>query len=279
MFAKTMNLNKVCVLILSKMKKQIFQGWELKLIVVAGVFLLCAIIFELLNFSTLEKYPMFWAIMTRLAGAAIATVLVLIIQRLHKRSELEKYFKKISGSYIRIDIAQDNVEKSPLAQESPNEILHPSNFDSEYLDIHFQQNNVGLSIDFEYTGGYQFLIEAEYFYNMDGKVHATIDFSKANKSVGTGRYLHVQGRFKGHFGTFTIYQLPDDHDKLLVLYQHIHPREISWNPDENKGWEIWIKQDKIKVKYPTPPNSPQQSASPAPPASPSPGDPSYIYQS
>jgi hypothetical protein len=66
------------------------------------------------------------------------------------------------------------------------------------------------------------------------------------KKTGTtayGPYRYIAGAsYVGHQGIYKIYRLEEDKTKLLVLYHHLFPRKPEYNPDNNKGWEIWQKQ-------------------------------------
>ena len=112
-----------------------------------------------------------------------------------------------------------------------------------------QEDNRKLPILLTYEGENTFTILADYWYSMNCKVKATVEFSETNKAFADGRYIYTEGKFKGHFGTYRIYRFNEDDNKLLVLYQHIFPRENEFNPDNNRGWEIWEKSPEKKYYH------------------------------
>jgi hypothetical protein len=122
----------------------------------------------------------------------------------------------------RINIGQDNTTDATLDN--------------------MQARNIGLPIELHYSGGDAFRIEARYWEDLGCRVEAQIEFVEGNRMVATGRYRYLDGcDYSGHYGTYTVYRMQEDDNRLLVLYQHVFPRMNANNPDANRGWEIWEK--------------------------------------
>lgn len=219
------------------MRYTLIEKWERIGLIFSVAILISAGLLEVFANCWAKNYPTIISILTGLAGGFIATIIVLYFERKHRKNKLHNNYSKISGSYIRFDIGQDNTPKSTVT--NLNDVLHPSEIISESPSL--QEDNRKLPIELYYQGENTFSIKADYWYSKKCKVEAIIEFIESNKLIAQGRYLYTEGEFKGHFGTYTIYKFHEDDNKLLVLYQHIYPREIDFNPDSNKGWEIWQK--------------------------------------
>ncbi len=225
------------------MKKEIktsFQNWELDLIIICSILLIIILPIEFFCECITARFPVLFSVITGLLIGIITTILILYFQRRHRQEELSKHYRKIEGNYIRFDIGQDNTPKSDV--KSLDDIPHPSEINKDRLTI--QEDNRKLPIVITYEGENTFTILADYWYSLKCKVKATVEFSETNKLYAHGRYLYIEGKLKGNFGTYTIYRFDEDDNKLLVLYQHIYPREDIDNPDKNRGWEIWQKDTK-----------------------------------
>lgn len=216
--------------------KTSFQDWEKESIIICSAFLIVIIPIEFVCDCLTTRFPILFSIITGLLIGIITTILILFFQRKHRQGELSKYYLQISGTYIRLDIGQDN---TPTTIDNSGEILHPSEIRKGNLSI--QEDNRKLPITLTYAGGNTFTILAEYWWSLKCKVKATVEFSETNRAFADGRYLYIEGTYKGHFGTYRIFRFNEDDNKLLVLYQHIYPRSIEFNPDNNRGWEIWEK--------------------------------------
>lgn len=218
------------------MKNKLVEPWELKTGVVSIIILILTISMEITCRCITERFPVIFSIVTGLFGGFIATFFVFFIQRKYRSRDLRETYSQIAGNYIRFDIGQDNTPK--LTIENLDTIPHPSEIIGKK---NIQEDNRKLPIKIIYEGENTFKINADYWYSKNCKVEATIEFGESNKSVAHGRYLYTQGELIGHFGTYTIYKFNETEKKLLVLFQHIYPREKKNNPDANRGWEIWIK--------------------------------------
>lgn len=217
--------------------KTSLQNWERDLIIICSIFLIAIIPIELFCDFITARFAVIFSIITGLLIGIITTILILYFQRKHRQEELLDYYKKIEGDYIRFDIGQDNTPKSTVI--SLHDIPHPSEINKPNPSL--QEDNRKLPISLTYEGENTFTILADYWYSLKCKVKATVEFSETNKVYAQGRYLYSEGKFKDHFGTYKIYRFDEDDNKLLVLYQHIYPRENEFNPDANRGWEIWQK--------------------------------------
>lgn len=104
-------------------------------------------------------------------------------------------------------------------------------------------SNVDLPIDIRHIAGTNSIdITADYWKNDGAQVKAIVEFNEANRLIGDGVYRYVKGETyvrDGHMGTYKIFNTQDG--QLLVQYQHIYPRGQKYNPDENKGWQVWTK--------------------------------------
>lgn len=225
---------------------KLIEKWEMRGLIVSVSTLVFAGFIEIFAKSWTECYPTIISIITGLTGGFIATILVLYFERKHRKNTLSKIYGSISGTYIRFDIGQDNTPKSTITNFE--EIPHPSEIKTHNPSL--QDDNRKLPIEIKYLGENSFSIKADYWYSKKCKVEGIIEFNELNKSIAHGRYLHTDGAYKGHFGTYVIYKFHEADNKLLVLYQHVYPRETDFNPDLNRGWEIWQKiPDIIKTKF------------------------------
>jgi hypothetical protein len=218
------------------MKNRIIENWEKALLGVSLIILVVVGYVET-HSNCWKDYPTIIAIITGLAGGFVATIFVLCCERIHRVNNLSKKYNKIAGTYIRLDIGQDNTQKSSIT--NLDSIPHPSEINNPNPSL--QDDNRKLSIVIKYDGENNFSIKADYWYSKKCKVEAVVEFNESNRAIAHGRYLYTAGEFKGHFGTYTIYKFTEDDNKLLILYQHIYPRETDFNPDANRGWEIWQK--------------------------------------
>jgi hypothetical protein len=74
---------------------------------------------------------------------------------------------------------------------------------------------------------------------------STFEFNETNKMIGSGTYIYTAGEsFIGHFGSFEIFLLETQPNRIYVRYQHVFPRDPEFNPDNNRGWEIWKRKDR-----------------------------------
>jgi hypothetical protein len=128
------------------------------------------------------------------------------------------------GCYIRTDIGQDNIQNN------------------DYM----KAQNVGLHIHITYLGGHEFSMELEYWKNENAKAKGFIEFNPKDKKSASGYYRYTEGKsFTGEFNHYDKVELSWDESKkeMIVIYRHQHPRTIPFNPDNNRGWEIWQKKE------------------------------------
>jgi len=217
---------------------RLIETWEI-IGLIFSFFVLSVVGYDELHLKCWFKFPTIVSIATGLSGGFIATIVVLYFERKHRQNKLSKIYNNIAGQYIRFDIGQDNTPKSTVTIF--DEVPHPSEIKSKSPSL--QEDNRKLPIELKYLGENTFTIKADYWYSKNCKVEALIEFNESNKLIAHGRYLYTEGEFKGHFGTYTIYKFQEDDNKLLVLYQHIFPREMNFNPDANRGWEIWQRNE------------------------------------
>ena len=169
-----------------------------------------------------DHHQQLLSVAVELSCGLIGAVIILVLQRMHRKRELESQYLGIAGPYVRKDIGQDNTPEG--------------NLDA------MQKENVGLEIELRYLGGNAFGITANYWKSGGCVVEAHVEFIESNKMVATGRYRYEPKTgcdCSGDFGTYTVYRVQEDDRKLLVLYQHVFPRKQAKNPDANRGWEIW----------------------------------------
>ena len=126
--------------------------------------------------------------------------------------------------YKRVDIGQDNT--------SDNEILYMKS-QNLLLEVHLTH----------IKGTHRLTFVANYWKSENARAEGTIEFNENNGNNATARYRYTEGAgYIVQSGIYRIYRLEEDKTKLLVLYQHLFPRKQEYNPDDNRGWEIWQKQ-------------------------------------
>ena len=186
-------------------------------------FLLFLLIPEFLNSDSYNKHPVLFSSLIGLSTCVITAIIVLYLQRLYRNKKLLNYYLKISGEYIRTDIGQDNTPTERLA------------------DI--KKQNIGLIIVLSYQSENSFCVDISYWKDDIAKAYSIIEFNETNKVMASGTYKYYQGdNFKDHFGTLELFRFGQDSNILYVKYQHIFPRTTEYNPDNNRGWEIWEKK-------------------------------------
>lgn len=217
------------------MKKQKFvfiEPWQ-KIIITWGFIFVAITIFIFYLYPI--KYRENTVLIDLLFGisiSAITAIFILGTQKYFERKELHQLYNGIAGKYLRVDIGNDF--KKP---EDYQELI---------------SRNKGLKIKLEYLGGHSFKSTAEYWKSDFGVdvVEAIFHFSDINHTTAFGKYKYKlchhyldrepKGEHKGHFGTYTIHRDLDS-DELVVLYQHLYPREYPNDIIANRGWERWKK--------------------------------------
>ncbi len=156
-----------------------------------------------------------------IATCIITAILILYFQRIQRNRGLYNYYIPISGKYTRTDIGQDNTNENDIKEQ-----------------------NINLIISLEYLGENKFKADIEYWKNDNAKAIGFIEFNDTNKLIASGTYKYYQGqKFTNHFGTLDVFRFNEQPNRLYVKYQHIFPREIGNNPDNNRGWKIWDKNN------------------------------------
>ena len=57
--------------------------------------------------------------------------------------------------------------------------------------------------------------------------------------IASGTYKYFKGKkFANHFGSLQLFLLENESNRIYVKYHHVFPREVEFNPDNNRGWEI-----------------------------------------
>lgn len=166
-------------------------------------------------------------IISTLIGTAtciLTAILILYFQRVHRKLGLYSYYKTITGKYIRIDIGQDNTGGI------------------ENTDI--KDKNIGLEIDLTYEGENKFKAIIQYWKHEGAEALATLEFNETNKMIASGTYKYYKGQsFAGHFGSLQLFLLDHEPHKVYARYHHVFPRQVEYNPDNNRGWEIWERKN------------------------------------
>lgn len=197
-----------------------FEPWEVTAIVVCALISGVVVWIEYQCECLTGRYPLFYSGVLGLASGVVGTIIVIWLQRWHSVAELGKQYRPLAGAYRRFDIGQDNTPDGSLDN--------------------IRARNNDLPINLHYVGGSAFRIDARYWNDLGCQVEAHIEFVESNRMVATGRYRYLEGcEFSGHFGTYTVYRMQEDDNRLLVLYHHVFPRMNINNPDANRGWEIW----------------------------------------
>lgn len=203
------------------MKRHLIEKWELIGGIISFIIIAISFILEIFFNCFTSKFPISLTIITGLACGFIATVIVLFLGRNHIMQSLAKYYSTIDGCYERIDIGQDNTDEKNL--------------------VNIRSENIGLKIRLKYLGGHEFSIDIDYWKSENAKAIGIIEFNSKNKTSAIGNYRYIQGkRFKGLFGKLEITRDENKND-IIVFYQHQYPRELPYNPDKNRGWEVWRK--------------------------------------
>lgn len=203
------------------MKGLIIEKWELRGLIISILILLTAFILEIFAKCLTTSYPTIISIITGLAGGFIATIIVLYFERKHGQNELHKYFSKYQGCYERIEMGQDNTTDENL--------------------IGLRKENIGLFISITYEGGHEFLIDINYWKSDNAKAKGFAEFNPKDKKSGKGNYRYIQGEnYINQYGKLEL-SWDENKNEMLVFYHHQFPRTLPFNPDNNRGWEVWKK--------------------------------------
>lgn len=165
-----------------------------------------------------------FSVLSGTATCIMTAISILYIQRVTRSFKLLWYYSKIEDNYIRIDIGQDN------STGTQNDFI--------------REKNLNLEINLTYEGENKFSAQIQYWKHENAAAEATFEFSETNKVIGTGIYKYISGQsFLNHFGSYQIFILENEPDNIYVRYQHVFPREMHNNPDNNRGWEIWKRKN------------------------------------
>jgi len=207
-----------------KKRETKLEGWEITVIGISIIVLIIITSFELICSCLTSRYPVIFSILVGLSTGILSALTIFYAQRWYRDKKLFDFYSKIEGLYKRINIGQDNTGEA------------------ECENMRSQNND--LEIKLSYKGENIFTIDAKYWKHENASVNATIEFNESNKMVANGYYHYVSGKsFLGHFGRYTIYfNYKEDNNKILALYHHLFPRDLIYNPDNNRGWEVWEKQ-------------------------------------
>lgn len=137
---------------------------------------------------------------------------------MHKRNALKRSYGNIAGTYRRTDIGQDNTVQST-----------------------FKTRNIGLEIVFVYREDNVFDLTVNYWEGT-AVAEGIIEFNESHKQYGEGIYRYIKGEpfvSQSDTGKYMITCLTPT--KLLAQYVKVFPRELEFNVEANRGWEIWEK--------------------------------------
>lgn len=199
-----------------------FPKWQFGLLVVSIIGLIILIFCEWKFYSYMSQNALSYSILSGLLSGIITAIGITALIEWYRYDALKRFYSNIAGKYVRTAIGQDG----------------------EQSDGGIQAQNKEEEINIKHIAGTNSIyIIANYWETSKASVIAKVDFQEPNRQIGHGVYVYNKGEQfvkEGHTGTYTIYNTHDE--QLLVLYQHVYPRRLLDNPDKNKGWEVWTKQ-------------------------------------
>lgn len=208
------------------MKDALIEKWERIVLLISILILFVSGLLEIFVKCLTTSYPTIISIITGLSGGFIATIFVLYLERRHEKNKLRGYYLKYQGCYERIDIGQDNTPDSDLEG--------------------MRKENIGLFISMIYLGGHEFSLDLNYWKSESAKAKGFIEFNPKDKKSAKGNYRYLHGKsYVGddiHYGRFEL-SWEENKNEMIVFYHHLYPREIPFNPDNNRGWEVWRKTE------------------------------------
>lgn len=203
------------------MKNSIIFTWEIIGLIISFLILVIACALEFSADCWIRNHPTIISIVTGLACGFIATIIVLVIDRQYEKKKLQQYYLKYAGFYKRTDIGQDNTAESDL-DNTRNE-------------------NIGLTINMAYLGQHEFSVLIDYWKSENARAKGIVEFNPNDKQSGKGNYRYIAGtNYEGHFGSLEL-NWDENNKQMIVIYRHQYPRKIPFNPDNNRGWEVWTK--------------------------------------
>lgn len=206
-----------------QMRPTTIEKWERIGLVISILIIFASASAELFANCLTLAYPTIFSIITGLAGGVIATILVLYLERKHEQNRLVKYYLKYHGCYERIEMGQDNTSDENLVPQ--------------------RSDNIGLLISMTYQGGHEFILDINYWQSKDAMAVGFVEFNPKDKKSGKGNYRYIKGvGFIGHYGKLEL-SWNESKNEMLVFYHHQYPRTLPFNPDNNRGWEVWKKTE------------------------------------
>jgi len=206
------------------MKNSIIITWEITGLIISVLILIIAGLIEIYANCWIKNIPTIATIITGLACGFIATIIVLYIERKYEKKNLQKYYLKYEGTYVRTDIGQDNTDESNL--------------------VNMRNENNGLLINMTYLGQHEFSVLIHYWKSENAQAKGIVAFNPNDRQSGKGNYRYNAGKiYEGHFGSLEL-NWDENNKQMIVIYRHQYPREIPFNPDNNRGWEVWTKTNK-----------------------------------
>ncbi|HLX54794.1 MAG TPA: hypothetical protein VKR58_12670 [Aquella sp.] len=203
------------------MKDPIIITWEKIGIAISLVVIFIVGVLEINANCWIKNHPTIISILTGLACGFIATIIVLVLERQYEKKKLREYYIKYEGLYSRTDIGQDNTPESDL--------------------VNMREENNDLIIEMTYIGGHEFLLLINYWKSENAQAQGIVEFNPKDKQLGKGNYRYIAGKsYKGHYGRLDL-NWDENNKEMVIIYNHQYPREIPFNPDKNRGWEIWTK--------------------------------------
>jgi len=203
------------------MKNSIIIRWEKIGLFFSILILVIACLLELFADCLIKNYPTITSIVTGLACGLIATIIVLYIERKYEKKKLQEYYLKYEGCYKRTDIGQDNTAESDL--------------------VDMRNENNGLTINMTYLGEHEFSLHIHYWKSKNAQAKGIVEFNPNDRQSGNGNYRYIVGKgYEGQFGSLDL-NWDENHKQMIIIYRHQYPRGILFNPDNNRGWEVWTK--------------------------------------
>ena len=208
------------------MKDTLIEKWERQGLIISVLVLVIAALLEVFANCWTTSYPTAISIVTGLFSGFIATIVVLYFERRHTQNKLRDYYHKYQGCYERTDIGQDNTSDTNL--------------------IGIRNENIGLFISMTYLGGHEFSVDLNYWKSENAKAKGFVEFNPKDKKSGKGNYRYLTGQSYAeknrHYGRLEL-SWDEIENQMLVFYHHQYPRTLPFNPDNNRGWEVWTKID------------------------------------
>jgi hypothetical protein len=199
------------------------EKWEIKWLFYSAVMCLIVVFLEQMFSLFSKEHAIFFSIITGIPSGIIGTIFIFYLQRRHINSEVNKYFETLPGTYTRIAIGQDNTPDDNLEE--------------------MRSDNIGLNMSISKISEdkFSYQLKTEYWRSSDAIALINVTFTNENRTVANGKYEYIQGdNFNGHMGSYQVHWERKS-NKLICFYHHLFPRDLQFNPDNNRGWEVWKK--------------------------------------